>query len=363
MKRVLVFGVGADVLGGIETFLFNMSSFFSKDTILDYIIEGTDTVHKKTIENKKGRIFFIAPKRKMLSNLHDWKTLLKGLRKEYDTIYFNMFSLAWLFPILKARHYKYRVFVHAHNSNLHNCGFLQKALHSINRTLQKPLRITRLTNSSSSSAFFFGKSKSMLIYNAVDLKRFSFNPNKRSLIRNKLKIKDSDHLYGFSGRLSYEKNCFFLLDVFKELSVVDCCAKFVICGDGKQREAIQNRAKEYNLDVIFPGVVSNIEDYYSAMDSFVLPSRFEGLGIVLIESQANGLLSFSSKGVVPTLAKQTDLLHFIDLKDGAQKWASIIYNLSSAKCNRTSPINLNTSRFNIVNEAPYLEKVLTDGVD
>ncbi len=41
--------------------------------------------------------------------------------------------------------------------------------------------------------------------------------------------------------------------------------------------------------VIFTGVRDNINELLQAMDYFVFPSRYEGLGIAVIEAQATGL--------------------------------------------------------------------------
>lgn len=74
--RVLVYGVGSDILGGIETFLFNMNSYMSKDCIFDYVIEGQSTIHKNRIKSQGGKVYYIAPKRQMKKNIEDWKRLL-----------------------------------------------------------------------------------------------------------------------------------------------------------------------------------------------------------------------------------------------------------------------------------------------
>ena len=66
----------------------------------------------------------------------------------------------------------------------------------------------------------------------------------------------------------------------------------------------------------------------SALDVFLLPSRFEGLGIVLIEAQAAGLVSFTSSEVVPLDAKVTDLLTFIPLSKSPADWADEILSKS-----------------------------------
>ena len=69
----------------------------------------------------------------------------------------------------------------------------------------------------------------------------------------------------------------------------------------------------------------------SAMDIFVFPSLYEGLGLVLIEAQANGLKCFTSKNVVPLEAKVSNSLEYIELNKSPQYWASEILKVNSSR--------------------------------
>ena len=96
-------------------------------------------------------------------------------------------------------------------------------------------------------------------------------------------------------------------------------------GEGNLRGEIERKVKELGITnkVIMPGIVENIHMMLNAMDVFILPSRHEGLGIVLIEAQANGLPCFTSKGVVPEEARVTDLLIFLS-SNRSEEWAEVI---------------------------------------
>ena len=272
MNRILVYGLSQDTLGGIETFLLNMNRFMSDETIFDYVIEGDHTIHQSEINKKGGKCFYISPKKKVFANLRDWKKLLKEQKDNYRIVYFNLYSLAWIFPITIALKQGYKVIVHAHNNKLHNCGIIQKTLHVLNRQYQKHLKIVRFTNSELSSRFFFGNKKAELIYNAINVDQFKFDEEKRNRIRRELAISENETLYGFSGRVSYQKNPLFLIDIFHEISKIDSNARFIICGDGNLKKKTEEKALALGLDVLFIGSVKNIEDYYQAMDVFIFPS-------------------------------------------------------------------------------------------
>ena len=74
---------------------------------------------------------------------------------------------------------------------------------------------------------------------------------------------------------------------------------------------------------------SDVADIMQAMDVFVFPSQFEGLGIVLIEAQKSGLPCFASDQV-PSFAKVTNLVKFCSLSAGAEDWAREILKISDS---------------------------------
>ncbi len=354
--RILVHGLSTKIKGGIESFVLGMNDYMPNDLTFDYVFEDEKGKDFKCIGS--GDCLFIPPKRKMLSNLVSWNSLLKK-RKDVDSVvYFNWYSMAWLFPAIIARKYGYRVIIHAHNNDLHNSGFAQRLMHSICRILQKKMTIIRLTNSEMSSRFFFGKTQSTMIYNAIDVDKFTFDIQKRKVIRDVLKIKNS-HVYGFVGRISYQKNPLFLIDIFYEISKKDNEAFFLVCGDGDLIKNTKEKAKNYNLNILFLGNVSNIQDYYQAMDVFVLPSRFEGLGIVLIEAQCCGLPCITTAKHIPLDVKVTDLVEFVDLEESASFWATKCLNKSTGTDFRGKySAIIKQTRFNILSESRKLGSIL-----
>lgn len=96
--------------------------------------------------------------------------------------------------------------------------------------------------------------------------------------------------------------------------------------DGELMESMKLRAIKENVKdkVIFVGSTSNVQDYYQMMDCFVLPSRFEGFGIVLLEAQAAGLKCYTTDKVVPYETNVTGRVTFISGKATADEWAKRI---------------------------------------
>lgn len=354
--RLLVHGLAGYTKGGIETFVLGMAEHMSDEVVFDYVIEKKKTDAAVKLPGN-GETLIIEPKRHKLANLKSWVKLLKNRKKIDSAIYFNWYSMAWLFPAIIARLYGYRVIIHAHNNNLHNCGFFQRTMHSVGRIVQKCMKVTRLTNSELSAKFFFGDKPAIMIYNAIDIGRFAFTEEVRTRIRKELDI-EGKHVYGFAGRLAYQKNPLFLMEVFNEIRKKDPTAAFLVCGDGDLMDATKKKAKEFELNVIFAGSVSNVQDYYQAMDVFILPSRFEGLGIVLIEAQCSGLPCVASADVIPQDAKVTDLVDFVKLADNPVEWATRARELFFCKNREKYSDFILNSSFNISVESSRLKEIL-----
>lgn len=138
--------------------------------------------------------------------------------------------------------------------------------------------------------------KTHIMKNGIDLDRFCFNPDVRMRIRHNLSVADNEILLGNVGRLSYQKNQEFILKIMKSL---DKRYKLVLVGDGENREMLEALTDKYGLAdrVHIIGAVNNVPDYMSAMDLFVFPSRYEGLGIVAVEAQACGLDVLASESI------------------------------------------------------------------
>lgn len=102
-------------------------------------------------------------------------------------------------------------------------------------------------------------------------------------------------------------------------------AQFVIIGAGVLEEKMKERIKETGIEpaMSWLGRREDIQQFYNAFDAFLLPSRYEGLPVVGLESQSCGLPMFFSTAVTPE-ASACELGHFINLDEGAAAWAEKI---------------------------------------
>lgn len=137
-------------------------------------------------------------------------------------------------------------------------------------------------------------------------------------------------VYGFIGRYVEQKNPLFLIDVFREISVKQNDAILVMIGFGELEGEMEARIRDYKLQdkVINLGRRDDIKKFYNAFDAFLLPSLYEGMPVVGVESQCTGLPIFFSKNITEetTACEQA---HYIGLDESPREWANIIVDTVS----------------------------------
>lgn len=362
--RILVYGMSGVNMGGIETFLTEMNGFMSKGTIFDYVIEGSSCLYEKTIQRQKGKIYNVTRKKQSaLGNLNDNYKLLKYLKTEYDAVYFNLNTLSWIEPIKIALSFGYRIYVHSHISEIAANDAFHRMIYSINKKRLSRMKIHRLTCSEKATRFmFYRKDVVEMIYNAVDLSKFQYRNELRNSVKAELHVLNKTKIIGFVGRLDKQKNVLMLPDILKQVISGVEELKMLIIGDGPLKDELQSKIKEMGLsDYCFLlGNKADVYRYYNAMDVLVLPSLYEGLPIVLIEAQTNGLKCIVSE----TVSEQSDItgnLRFVSANN-LDEWRdrimeSFVDNNSNRDIEATM---LAGTRFNIKREATRLENILTN---
>lgn len=173
-----------------------------------------------------------------------------------------------------------------------------------------------------------------VVYNAVDRKRFQYNPAVRKEIRQELKVEDENlFVVGHIGNFCYVKNYPFLIDVFEKIYKRRNESILLLAGMGVELGEVKALVHKKGLDkaVRFLGWRSDADRLYQAMDLFLLPSRFEGLPIVGVEAQCTKLPCIFSDSITRE-AKIQEHCYFLPLSDGPEKWARFI--LQHRACQR-----------------------------
>lgn len=132
------------------------------------------------------------------------------------------------------------------------------------------------------------------IYYGVKYANTEFNPIQ---IRIKYNIPSDRKVVGFVGRLVYQKHVDLLVEAARALPYIH----FVIVGEGDLRKTLQEQAVDLK-NIQFLGYQPNGHEIIPAFDIFCLPSRFEGLGLVLVEAMLLGVPIIASRaGAIPEI--------------------------------------------------------------
>lgn len=168
----------------------------------------------------------------------------------------------------------------------------------------------------------FESGKVHVMTNAIDTGKFSFDPAARRRLREELSIRQDAFVVGHVGRFTCAKNHEFLLRIFQEVLLQREDAQLLLVGEGERMEYIRAEAQKFGLadKVCFTGSRADVNELYSVMDVFCLPSFYEGFGVVALESQANGLKCVLSDRV-PSEADVTGTSVFLPLSAQPPKWA------------------------------------------
>ena len=172
--------------------------------------------------------------------------------------------------------------------------------------------------------------------NGIDVDQFAFHPDIRVRVREQLGLSPSTMVIGFAARLREQKNPIFLLDIFAEYAKMHPDSMLMVVGVGELRSSMDEHIRQLGIGdkVRFMGQRTDMPDLYQAMDAYLMPSLFEGLGIVYIEAQCSGLPCLASKDTVPETAKVTELCDFASLNEDARYWAEKLDRLISANPTR-----------------------------
>ena len=351
--------------GGIESFVMSYYTNFTSNIKADFITHDIkDNTYKKIIEERGGKVFLLKPfNLKNIFIVH--KEIQRFFEKhhDYDIVHCNMANAAYVY-LKYAKKYGIRVRIqHSHQNK-----YADTKTHAFrNFFLIKYGNMFANVNFACSKLagdFLFRNKTYYIVNNAINIKKYAFNSKKRKNIRRKLNIKDNVVLLGNVGRLCEQKNQIKLVKIMNYLvNIQKCNYKLVIVGDGILYEKLLDETKRMNLmnNIIFVGSVNNVEDYLSAMDIFVLPSLYEGLGIVNIESQSSGLPTIVSDKV-PSDIDITNLVKFIKLSDNDCLWGNIIINTknNSDRSNNNYISLIKSAGYDIYEETKKLEKLYYD---
>lgn len=328
-KRILVYGM-SDNPGGMESYIlymmrhidlnkyhFDMLTVFPKVAYVDELCSmGSSIYYADSFSRHPFR--HISKVRKIMKN--------------YDALYMNILDAGSFGTALAAKLAGKKVAVHSHNSDTD-----RPLLHKVSRPILNCLTDERYACSEIAGEHMFGQRSYKVIENCIDKQKFQFNRDKRIEYRKRLNIEDS-FVICHVGRITKQKNPYGIINIFKEVKEKRRDAVLLYVGNGDMRQEIEayiHKLNEENSELCLEnsirllGVRDDVENIMSASDIFILPSIYEGFGIVAIEAQTNGLYCLLSDAVPRQVQIKREVV-FLPIEE-IKQWSNLIINAVKRK--------------------------------
>lgn len=337
-KKVLYVGLTGNA-GGVEAYCLNVLREIDKSKFrIDFLsMDGVGIAHKDEIEKLGSAVKSLSPKRNgLLKYIHQTRLLMK--EGDYDIVEFHMMSYRWFdLIVLTALFSKAKIILHAHTTRIKNARMIDNIISRVGRSFVNLIYTTKFACSIEAGKAFFNGKAYHLVVNAIDIEKFKYSPVRRKVYRQALGFKD-EFVVGHVGMLSPVKNQIFILEAFERAYKLNQKLRLVLVGDGHDAKLLRRiiEEKKMNSIVTLLGVRNDVNDLMQAFDLFVLPSLYEGLGMVLIEAQAAGLHCYASEDRVPLSAQVTGNLEYITLDLGVGPWSDALVKSSRSSYPRKS---------------------------
>lgn len=345
---------------GLETMLMNYYRNIDRTKIqFDFLTHRPEKGdYDDEIISMGGKVYY-APRLYPQNYLQYFKWMKKFFNEhpEYKIIHSHIDAMSYL-PLLAAKLNKIPVRIaHSHNT-------------SIDKDFKLPLKLffkkllpSVATNfcacGKEAGNFLFPNKQSTFIPNAINIEKFLYNKELRIKKRKELGL-EKKIVIGHIGRLSYQKNHKFLIEIFSEILKKEKESILLLIGVGEKEKELKEQVKKLNIEkeVYFLGKREDVAELYQAMDLFLMPSLFEGVPVVGVEAQFSGLpCIFSDK--VPKEVKFKKNVIFISLNILPKIWCDEILKIRKGKEKREL-VNSEESIYNIKNAKERLEKLYLD---
>nr|WP_308668297.1 glycosyltransferase [uncultured Agathobacter sp.] len=333
MKKILIGYLIDGKKSGIDKYLLNVINIIRKyDVTIDCLTSMFDLELKNMLADFGVGLITIPS---LKHPIKQYKTMISILESgQYDEAYFNISEAFNSIGVLAAFKMNVnRIVVHSHSSGVNSNNIFKRTIRTWIHELSKPTLVDKASvlcacSDTASEWMYSRKDDVTIINNAIDLNKFKFDEDVRNSIRKEFDLEEKI-VVGHVGAFCYQKHSEFLVDIAVELKKINPQYVIMSVGDGAELDKVKRKADKLKVsnNMIFLGVRNDVHKLLSAMDVFVLPSRFEGLPIVAVEAQASGLPIVLSD----TISKSSKMLSncsFLNINEPADVWAKQIDQFS-----------------------------------
>ena len=354
--------------GGKKNLVMEYYRHMDTDNVrIDFICDSdSNSIPEDEVKALGGKVYRVTPYENIAKNMLEMKQIFR--EEKYDVVH------AWdstmnLFPMILAKQAGVKVRI---SESLSMANKEEKKY--IIKYMLKPFAGVGtnyyMACGVDCGVFQFGQKaydegRIAIFKTVINTEENTYNPELRAITREKYGWQDK-HVYGFIGRYMVQKNPVFIIELFNEIQKIDPIAHLVLIGFGGLEQAMMNKVNEFGLSekVENLGRREDIKQFYNAFDCFLLPSLYEGLPVVGLESQSCGLPIFFSTEITQE-AKACEMAQFVSLKTPASEWAKKIV----ATVEKNIPVRRSYAKevaaagFDSKSEALRLQKYYFDAIE
>lgn len=337
MKIYRVLHVMSGYGGGVSSHVRNIIKGIDPSKVTIDVAGFTDypDFFCREVEEKGGRVFVL--KNVRLGQLGPCvRQYLDIVRNgNYDMVHLHITDIPEMyFSILSRMAGIKRIAVHAHISTRPDANrLLSKVKYSFYRFITVLMATDLVSCSKLASEFRYGKkyvknNKVMHVPNSIDIAKYGVDltENERMSFYKELNIDKQSLLIGHVGYFGYQKNHPFMLKLIQRMKERNIPFTWLFIGIGPDMEKIRREVKKLGIEnnVRFLGRRDDLDKLYQLMDVSVLPSHYEGLPTVTIETQAAGTPTVISDSISDETDMKLGIVKRVSLNESLDTWIDSI---------------------------------------
>lgn len=317
--------------GGAENLIMNIYRNIDREKVqFDFLVNFYgDMYFQKEIDRLGGRIYKMKTLLQLGPRVYaaELERFFKN-HKEYRIVHSHLETTTGIIlECAKKAGVRFRI-AHAHNTRYTRAGVMsipENVYKNYCRRKIKRNATARFACSQPAARWLFReKSKeTFILKNGIDIDKFRFSPQIRQHMAEHLGISQTTTVLVHTGRFYDQKNHTFLIDIFKAYRELNPDSLLLLIGEGPLLGEIKKRAAALGIldSVLFLGLREDVCSLVQRGDAFVLPSKFEGLPLALVEAQCAGLECYVSNCVPQEGDLGCGLVSFLSLDSSAEEWA------------------------------------------
>jgi glycosyltransferase involved in cell wall biosynthesis len=356
--------VGGLRRAGVETWLLHVARRTDRSAIaMDFVVHGDEKgEYEEELRDLGFGIIRTPMPRPYAAYLRSLSAILA--RGRYDVVHSHLQHFSGITTLLASRYRVPTRIVHSHLDIQPGLTSGRKAIYAwaMQRVIRR-LATHRIAASEQAAVALFGadwreQPHTAVLSYGIDLGPF-LDPTDAGL-RASLGLRPEGVVIGHIGRFVEQKNHELLLAIAAEVMERDPGAQLLLVGEGPLRPQIEQACSGLGIRdrTIFAGSRGDVPELLkAAIDVFVFPSRYEGLGLAAVEAQAAGVPCVIADVVPPEVEVLPELVHWQSLHDPPSAWAATVDRVQRLHGDPAATRPVWKTRFNIDCSAGWLQRL------